>query len=149
MNNKTKKIVAGVVLGTFVFGATTPAFAEISKPNINSSVTSITEQNEKTLPLYSNADSETETYGIKGITLKAVKKLILDNKDTIKNVLVGLNIVQEKGFDSFYDKFMKVLDLVFDTNDTIEDVFTDALVNLGVNESLARSAAELLTHFLF
>ena len=59
MNNKTKKIVAGVVLGTFVFGATTPAFAEISKPNINSSVTSITEQNEKTLPLYSNADSET------------------------------------------------------------------------------------------
>ena len=57
--------------------------------------------------------------------------------------------MQEKGFDSFYDKFMKVLDLVFDTNDTIEDVFTDALVNLGVNESLARSAAELLTHFLF
>lgn len=29
------------------------------------------------------------------ITLKALKKLILDNKDTIKDILVGLNIVQE------------------------------------------------------
>ncbi|MGM9525899.1 MAG: hypothetical protein ACI3U1_06455, partial [Peptococcaceae bacterium] len=135
MKDKTKKIVAGVVLGTFVFGATTPAFAEISLEN------TITTTNQSSI---TNNTSESEIIVINStergkitITLKALKKLILDNKDTIKNVLVGLNIVQEKGFDSFYDKFMKVLDLVFDTNDTIEDVFTDALVNLGLNESLA------------
>lgn len=28
LNNKTKKVAASVVLGTFVFGAATPAFAE-------------------------------------------------------------------------------------------------------------------------
>ncbi len=147
MNNKTKKITASIVLGTFVFGAATPAFAEISSEN---DITTINQN------IIVNSISEDELTVVDSvergkitITLKALKKLILDNKDTIKNILVGLNIVQEKGFDSFYDKFMKVLDIVFDTNDTIEDVFTDALVNLGVNESLARAAAELLTHFLF
>ena len=147
MNNKTKKITASIVLGTFVFGAATPAFAEISSEN---DITTINQN------IIVNSISEDELTVVDSvergkitITLKALKKLILDNKDTIKNILVGLNIVQEKGFDSFYDKFMKVLDIVFDTNDTIEDVFTDALVNLGVNESLARAAAQLLTHFLF
>ncbi len=147
MNNKTKKITASIVLGTFVFGAATPAFAEISSEN---DITTINQN------IIVNSISEDELTVVDSvergkitITLKALKKLILDNKDTIKDILVGLNIVQEKGFDSFYDKFMKVLDIVFDTNDTIEDVFTDALVNLGVNESLARAAAELLTHFLF
>ncbi len=147
MNAKMKKVVAGVVLGTFAFGAATPAFAATMSFNQNPLAVQET---------VVEVNSEHEVIVNDGMergkittTLKALKTLISNNKDTIREVLVALNIVQEKGFDNFYDKFMKGLDFVFDTNDTIEGVFTDALVNLGVDESLASTAASLLTHFLF
>ena len=71
MKDKTKKIVAGVVLGTFVFGATTPAFAEISLEN------TITTTNQSSI---TNNTSESEIIVINStergkitITLKALK----------------------------------------------------------------------------
>lgn len=93
MNNKTKKITASIVLGTFVFGAATPAFAEISSENdittINQNII-VNSISEDELTVVDSVERDKIT-----ITLKALKKLILDNKDTIKDILVGLNIVQE------------------------------------------------------
>ena len=150
MNNKTKKIVAGVVLGTFVFGATTPAFAEISKPNINSSVTSITEQNEKTLPLYSNADSETETYGIKGITLKAVKKLIGDNWTKIIDTLdtLGFDELLLKNLDNLKGAFFDAMDGFFDFADSVEEMLQQSFMAIGFNETFAAIAAEVVCEII-
>lgn len=147
MNTKMKKAVAGVVLGTFAFGVATPVFAASMQPTQNRAVGQtavVTVNSEHEVIVSSSVERGKIT-----VTLKALKTLISNNKDTIKDILVGLNIIQEKGFDNFYDKFMKALDFVFDTNDTIEGVFTDALVNLGVSESIASTAAMLLTHLLF
>ena len=155
MNERTKKVVAGIVLGTFTFGCATPVFAsdEMTEtlPVQPVLVEQIAEENH-IITVYSEYEIVIESSVERGkitITLKALKTLIENNKGTIKDILVGLNIIQEKGFDNFYDKFMELLDKVFDTNDTIEGVFTDALVNLGVDETVASTAAKLLTHFLF
>ena len=147
MNTKMKKAVAGVVLGTFTFSMATPVFAASMQPTQNRAVGQtavVTVNSEHEVIVSSSVERGKIT-----VTLKALKTLISNNKDTIKDILVGLNIIQEKGFDNFYDKFMKALDFVFDTNDTIEGVLTDALVNLGVSESIASTAAMLLTHLLF
>ena len=147
MKTKTKKIIAFVLLIAITCGTTTTAFA---MPISNDTYTTVDQTKATaTTSEHEVIVSDSETRGKITIGLKALKTLIANNKDTIKDILVGLNIIQEPGFDNFYDKFMYALDLVFDTNDTIEGVFTDALVSLKVPESIASVAAMALTHFFF
>lgn len=152
MNEKLKKSVAGIVLGTFVMGAATPAFAvsdsmpyEDTNNTMSQSMYSQSTTNEHVIIIEDSSGSR----GKITITLKALKNVLKANKDTIKDVLVGLNIVQDGAFDKLFNAFMSALDFFFDTNDTIEGVIVDALTSLGVSESLATLAAKAITQILF
>lgn len=146
MNNKTKKVTASIVLGTFVFGAATPAFAEISNTNTNGITVFTTEQDEKTLPLYANSDSEMEPYGIKGITLKAVKKLVGDNWTKIIDTLdtLGFDEALLKSLDDLKGAFFDAMDSFFGFSDSVEEMLKQSFMSIGFNETLAALAAKVV-----
>lgn len=133
-------------------GTATPAFAGSEAISYASTTNSVNQG------VYSEATTTEhviiieDSSGSRGkitITLKALKNLLKANKDTIKDILVGLNIVQDGAFDKLFNSFMSALDFFFDTNDTIEGVIIDALTSLGVSESLATLAAKAITQILF
>ena len=73
MNTNMKKAVAGVVLGTFAFGAATPAFAEVENAQATE-VAVVSPVYVNDMPLaHSTTDSKIGTYGIKGWTLDGLK----------------------------------------------------------------------------
>ena len=147
MTKRTKKIIATILLISFVGGTSSTAFAAVPA-SIGSSAmiqtSSIASSGEHVIVVENSQERGKIT-----ITLKALKKLLIDNRDTIEDILIGLNIVQKDGIDKFYDSFMKLIDLAFETNDTIEGVIIDSLTGLGVSEDVAATAANLITHFFF
>ena len=138
MNNKTKKIVAGVVLGTFVFGATTPAFAteQLYEDNIYLSDQFITNNNisEENVP-------GTETYGVAKHIVQAVKKVITDYWDKLP--------LPDKA-DFIRDKLLKALDFYFQYTDDVETAVRNAIYDVfpNANATVVNAAVAVIMELL-
>lgn len=152
MNEKTKKVVAGIVLSTFTFGCVTPAFASEKNSKMEMSVTYIQPnlQSVKDMPLiYSNSDID--TYGIKGITLKALKELIDTNWTKITTLLIDLNVEIElvSQLNEMKSTFFSLLDVYFDVSDTAHEAIRKSLVGLGLNATVASVIADAICLIIF
>lgn len=149
MNNKTKKIVAGVVLGTFVFGATTPAFAETE--NIQrTEMTSLNSVYEIEIPTVTeNITSEMEPYGTGGIALKVVKQvknLIEANWTKITTFMIEYNVEIEmiQQLDELKSTFFDAIDSVAGFSDSVNDMLQKALMKIGFSETVADVMADII-----
>lgn len=152
MNEKTKKVVAGIVLGTFTFGCVTPAFASEENSKMEMSATYIQPnlQSVKDMPLiYSNSDID--TYGIKGITLKALKELIDTNWTKITTLLIDLNVEIElvTQLNELKSTFFSLLDVYFDVSDTAHEAIRKSLVGLGFHATVASIIADAICLIIF
>ena len=138
MNNKTKKVAASVVLGTFVFGAATPAFAE-TKSTLESysyiEQIEISESNEE------NISPEVEERGAAKYVIKAVKKVITDYWDKLP--------LPDKA-DFIRDKLLTALDYYFQYTDDVETAVRNAIYDVfpNANATVVNAAVAVIMEIL-
>ncbi|MFR6289836.1 MAG: hypothetical protein ACLUKQ_00090 [Peptococcaceae bacterium] len=142
MNTKMKKVVAGAVLGTFAFGVASPAFAvPTSEQRVEMTVAST--QYIKDMPL-DHGSGDIETYGIKGMTLKALKELVENNWTKITTLMIEWNIEIEmiKNLNELKSTFFDAMDSLFGVCDTVHELLVESFKSIGFNSTMATLAAD-------
>jgi len=127
MNHKTKKIVAGVLFGSFVIGASTPAFASTDVLSENSYYVGEANMNENIAP-------GAEQQGAAKHVIQAVKKVIVDYWDRIP-LPSKVDFVRDRLLDALDYYFQFTDDVETAVRNAIYDVFPDAndtVVNIAV-----------------
>lgn len=128
MNTNMKKAVAGVVLGTFAFGVTTPAFAGVENVNeiyckdTNVYVTDDFESLAVNNPIYVESTPDLEASvgterGVTKVALDVIYKVVLKTWDEIP---ILKNWVKAKSV------FLGILAKYYDVCDTVEEVLTNS-----------------------
>ena len=152
MNEKTKKVVAGIVLGTFTFGCATPVFAADNTMNVTSTRedVALNSQYVNDMPLI-HANGEMETYGLKGITVKALKELIDANWTKITTFLIDINVELDLIYklNEMKSTFFMLIDVYADVSDTAHEVIRNSLVGLGFNATVASVMADAICLIIF
>lgn len=153
MKTKTKKVVASIVLGTFTFGCATPVFAADNNAVDSVAITDnamLNSQYVKDMPL-NHSNGDVETYGIKGITLKALKELIDTNWTKITTFLIDINVELEivYNLNELKSKFFLLLDTYFEVSDTAHEAIRKSLVGAGLNATAASVIADVICLIIF
>lgn len=146
MNEKTKKVVAGIVLGTFTFGCVTPAFASdnIEKTLLIESVA--IEKSERD----NISSSDVEIYSVPSKIAKELAEKLLKNWDKVLNVFVDLGADEAllKKINSVKNVLLGALNEYNGVLTTAEEILAEALMNVGLGESLANVAAKAIIKIL-
>ncbi len=150
MNTKMKKVVAGVVLGTFTFGMATPAFAEVENMQ-ETEVAVVSPVYVNDIPLaHSTTDSEFGTYGFKNLTLDGLKTALKVGWTKLTTIMVEHNVDAEiiLMLNDLRDTFFDVLDVYFETSNTVREVVVKSFTALGLEEDTASFIADLILLFI-
>lgn len=136
MNERTKKVVAGIVLSTFTVGCATPVFASDEMPETLPVQPVVVEQIES-----GSMPAETEPYSVPGTILKAVKKIVKDYWDELP--------LPDKA-DAIRDKLLDALDFYFQYSDDVETAIRNAIYDVfpNANESVVNAAVFFITALL-
>ena len=149
MNTKMKKIVAGVVLGTFTFGAATPAFAGVeNEQTVEVAAMSPVYETEAPLSVV-NTEYEVEPTGAGGVALKVVKQvknLLEANWNRIIAFLIDAQVELEmiRQLDEMKSMFFDAIDTVAGFSDDVNDMLSNALQSIGFSSGVAGVIADLI-----
>lgn len=141
MNEKTKKVVAGIVLGTFTFGCATPVFASDEILETLPAQPMIVEQIE-----FGNMPADVEPYGLKAQAVKALINLIDSNWSKVLKALDDWGAEQQllKQIDDAKDLFFWAMNELTGAVDSAEELVAQALVKIGVGETIATILAKVI-----
>lgn len=145
MNEKTKKVVAGIVLGTFTFGCVTPAFAS---DNIEETLLIESVAIEKSES--NNISSDIGVYSVPSKIAKELAEKLLKNWDKVLNVFIDLGADEAllKKINSVKNVLLGALNEYNGVLTTAEEILAEALMNVGLGESLATVAAKAIIKIL-
>lgn len=136
MKERTKKVVAGIVLGTFTFGCATPVFAADEMTETLPVQPVVIEQFEM-----ETGPSDVQPYSIPGTVLKAVKKIVKDYWDELP--------LPDKA-DTVRDALLEALDFYFQYSDDVETAIRNAIYDVfpNANETVVNAAVFFITALL-
>ena len=145
MNTKTKKVVASIVLGTFVVTTATPVFASDEMPETLPVQPVVVEQIEA-----GNIPPDAETNSPVTKLAKELAEKLLKKWDGMLNFLEDMQV--EKGLidalDGVKEVLLKALDSYNGTMTTAEGILADAIQDLGFEEDTAKMLAKFIFTFV-
>ena len=145
MNTKTKKVVASIVLGTFVVTTATPVFASDEMAETLPVQPVVVEQIEA-----GNIPPDAETNSPVTKLAKELAEKLLKKWDGMLNFLEDMQV--EKGLidalDGVKEVLLKALDSYNGTMTTAEGILADAIQDLGFEEDTAKMLAKFIFTFV-
>ncbi|MBO4948822.1 MAG: hypothetical protein J6A10_01275 [Peptococcaceae bacterium] len=145
MNTKTKKVVASIVLGTFVVTTATPVFASDEMTETLPVQPVVVEQIEA-----GNIPPDAETNSPVTKLAKELAEKLLKKWDGMLNFLEDMQV--EKGLidalDGVKEVLLKALDSYNGTMTTAEGILADAIQDLGFEEDTAKMLAKFIFTFV-
>lgn len=145
MNTKTKKVVASIVLGTFVVTTATPVFASDEMAETLPVQPVVIEQIES-----GNMPADAEPYGLGTKVAKEIAEALVKNWSSVINFLekMGMEKALLDLLDEVQGVLLDILDHYTGAVTTGEKILAEALVGVGFDEDDAEFWAEQILDFL-